>query len=215
MSDTPCAAGSCPTRGRWQALWQALGLTEPAGVFTELLARYGEAHRHYHTAQHLNECLKAFDTLKAMCDHPAEAELALWFHDAVYDTRRHDNELLSADWAAKVLEDAGAVSEVTQRARDLIAATSHRDMPFSADAKAVVDADLSILAAGRARFDQFEDQVRQEYDWVPKARYRERRAEIMGSLLARPSIYSTPLFRQTREAQARANIAELLKTLRF
>ena len=57
-----------------------------------LLARYSEPHRRYHTLQHLAECFAAFDEIADLAQHPADVELALWFHDAIYDTRRSDNE---------------------------------------------------------------------------------------------------------------------------
>src|SRR5215207_157618 len=68
-------------------------------VFDELVARYSEPHRKYHTLQHLAECLAHFEAVRDLAEQPAEVEMALWFHDAIYDTQRHDNEEKSADWS--------------------------------------------------------------------------------------------------------------------
>ncbi|HET8746111.1 MAG TPA: N-methyl-D-aspartate receptor NMDAR2C subunit, partial [Ramlibacter sp.] len=72
----------------WQRLWRELGAeTVPNGLYNQLVAAYSEAHRHYHTLQHLRACLAHLDAAATLAQHPVEVELALWFHDAVYDPR--------------------------------------------------------------------------------------------------------------------------------
>jgi len=50
-----------------------------------------------------------------LSDHPREIEVALWFHDAIYDVKGHDNERLSADWAKKSVLDAGGTVDEGNR----------------------------------------------------------------------------------------------------
>ena len=96
----------------WTAAWQALGVAAPDDALRfELQRRYGEPQRHYHTMQHLGECLAWFDREQALAERPGEVALALWFHDAIYDVHAHDNEARSADWARQALQAAGAVPE--------------------------------------------------------------------------------------------------------
>jgi len=71
-------------------------------LYQDLVARYREPHRRYHTLQHLEECFARFDELRALAEHPRDVELAIWFHDAIYDTRRSDNEARSAAWGRSV-----------------------------------------------------------------------------------------------------------------
>jgi len=77
-----------------------------------------------------------------------------------------------------------------------------------------VDIDLSVLGAGTERFLEYEEQIRQEYAWVPEEIFRTKRAEILERFLARDVIYRTPEFYQTHEKQARANLRASLERLR-
>src|SRR6188508_492999 len=100
---------SVVTLASWQRLWGELGVaTANGGLMNQLVAAYSEQHRHYHTLQHLRECLVQFDAAAMLARRPAEVELALWFHDAVYDPRRKDNEERSADWARASVLAAGS-----------------------------------------------------------------------------------------------------------
>lgn len=140
-------------------------------------------------------------------------QVALWFHDAIYDTRSPHNEERSAAWATEVLAAAGASPQAQLRVRELVLATRHNAEPESADARLTVDIDLSILGAPPARFDEYEAQVRREYSWVPDPAFGQARAKILREFLARPSVYATEFFRECLEARARSNLARSLARL--
>ena len=70
-------------------MWKELGAANPdPKLHGELAARYGEPHRKYHTLQHLEECFEKLDEVRTLAEHPAEIDLALWFHDAIYNVKR-------------------------------------------------------------------------------------------------------------------------------
>jgi predicted metal-dependent HD superfamily phosphohydrolase len=195
----------------FETTFRALGSRPRSGLFAQLIDRYSEPHRAYHTLEHIAE---AFDALVACRDRVErwhEVELALWFHDASYDTHRHDNEERSADWARDELLAAGAAADVAARVHALVLATTHRDPPEGNDARLLVDADLSILAAPPDRFAAYERQIRQEYDWVPEPRFREAREKFLRGMLARPSIFNDAAMRERHEAHSRRNIEESLR----
>lgn len=200
-----------PSRDRWQAAWGELGARPPAGLFDELMARYGEPHRHYHTTKHLDECFAQM--APHLAEHPAEVELALWFHDAIYEPKRQDNEAKSADWARDSALSAGVASDCAGRLHALVMATRHEAVPQARDEQVLVDIDLSILGAPAARFDEYERQVREEYAWVPGLVFRSKRKTILQQFLARHAIYSTAPFRERLEASARANLARSIARL--
>jgi predicted metal-dependent HD superfamily phosphohydrolase len=198
----------------WRKLWARLGaaVTDEL-LFYDLTARYSEPHRRYHTLQHLDECFEKLADLKAEAVHPDEVELALWFHDAVYDTRRQDNEENSADWARSTVFAAGLATPVAARIHTLVMATRHNAVPSGTDEQILVDVDLSILGSRPERFNEYENQIRDEYSWVPGMVFRSERRTILKEFLERPTIFSTQKFIEAYEAQARQNLERSIKKL--
>ena len=190
----------------WREAWRDLGCTGSDSEFRVLVARYAEAHRCYHTTQHLAECLGLWRTARTLASRPGEVAIALWFHDAVYDTKRQDNEERSGDLARDALTRAGLSPEVGDRVHSLIMATRHDAVPTDGDMQLLVDIDLSILGADAARFDEYERQVREEYAWVPSMLFRRTRRKILQQFLDRPRIFQTEHFYQARESAARQNL---------
>jgi predicted metal-dependent HD superfamily phosphohydrolase len=199
----------------WQSTWSDLELPEPEPqLLHELLTRYAEPHRAYHTQQHLEECYKQFQQAHDLAGNPGAVQLALWFHDAIYDTRSSDNEDQSAAWAVRVLAGVGAPTTLQELVSDMIVATKHNAVPDSHDAALTVDIDLSILGASATRFDEYETQIRHEYAWVPEEAFQEARATILRAFLARPRIYSTAFFHDSLEVQARVNLQRSIARLK-
>jgi predicted metal-dependent HD superfamily phosphohydrolase len=195
----------------WTRAWTGVGATgDGASVHAALLARYAEPHRAYHSRQHLTECLTAFEQVRSLAAHPAEVEVALWFHDAIYDLRRADNEALSADWAKAALLTAGAPPEAAERVSSLVLATKHTAAPKTQDEFVLIDVDLSILGAEQPRFAQYERQIRLEYNFVPAPVFAEKRRAILASILARPHIYNTAHFHAALEQRARQNLVRAI-----
>ncbi|WP_027892810.1 hypothetical protein [Calidithermus chliarophilus] len=187
---------------RWNALMRSLQAPEEVqfGVLDDLLRRYGEPHRSYHNLFHLEALFAALEP------HPvrekAALELAVWFHDAVYDTTRNTNEEESAALAARALEPMGR--ELARRVSGMVLATKHHrsDDPTT---RLLLDADLSILGAEEAVYRRYSRAIRQEYAWVPPEVYREGRLRVLHAFLSRPQIYVTPAFAGLEEV-ARANL---------
>jgi predicted metal-dependent HD superfamily phosphohydrolase len=198
---------------RWRAAWRGIGTQPSQGLLGEVIARYSEPGRFYHTLQHLAECFADMDSARHLAVRPAEVELAIWFHDAVCDTRTHDCEEKSAQWGLQALLTAGASEAVAGRVGKLILATRHDAVPAGEDARLIVDIDLCILGQTEERFSEYERQVRQEYGWVAEAAFRQGRAQVLKSFLGRPSIYSTSWFSERLEARARANLDRSLREL--
>lgn len=198
----------------WRRDWSALGAIDAdMAVLMQLADAYAQPHRHYHTLQHLQECLALLDSHATQAAHAAELRIALWFHDAVYDTHCHDNEQRSADWARSALLAAGVPLEAASRVHALVMATRHAAPATTADEALLLDIDLAILGADTARFDEYERQVRAEYAWVPEVMFRHSRRALLQGFLDRETVFLTLAFTQRYEMPARANLQRAIVRL--
>ena len=203
-----------PLHISWHRTWQALGLPGTNDALRDkLIDRYAEPHRKYHTLQHLGECIAMLARYPGQPEHAGEVEMALWFHDAIYDIGVPGNEERSAQWAMDELHAAGAAPGVAERVHAMVMATRHDVAPQTADAQLLVDIDLSILGAAPARFDEYEVQVRDEYSVVSQDVFRPRRKSIVLGFLDRPVIYGTAFFHDLLEAQARRNLLRSMASI--
>lgn len=200
------------TEENLQRAFADLGGACPPGLFDRLAEAYTEPGRYYHTSMHVEACLQQFDQVRVLASAPAEIELAIWFHDAIYEPRAQDNEERSAEWAVSELRSAGCSEASVGAVRSLVLATkSHQ--PGSKDEALLVDIDLGVLGAPSHDFERYDAEVRLEYQWVPIEQYREARRKVLQGFLARDSIYHTEVFRNRLEAQARRNLSAKLADL--
>jgi predicted metal-dependent HD superfamily phosphohydrolase len=201
-------------RDRWEAVWQKLhAQVVPYGVLEELIRAYGSPNRFYHNLTHIQDCLSIFDQTSYLATHPEEVELAIWFHDSVYDTRRDNNEQRSAAWAEFVISNAGLRRDVAERVSHSILATCHALEITDTDGQVLVDVDLSILGREADIFWQYEVNIRKEYAWVPEGIFRQKRMEILRGFLERKYIYYHEKYRDMFEGMARINLEQAITRL--
>ncbi len=178
-------------------------------VFDVLVAAYSAPERHYHNLEHLAEMFRVAARLTAITDDPAPVQLAVWFHDAVYDPRAADNEARSAELSDALLGPLGVPRAELDRVGRLIRATAHLAddrPPPDRETMILLDADLAILGAAPERYSRYAGAIRAEYAWVPDAEYRAGRTAVIDRFLARSRLFWTDLAFQEGENQARANL---------
>ncbi|MDX8441951.1 HD domain-containing protein [Mesorhizobium australafricanum] len=184
----------------------------------ELSALYQAKDRHYHGMAHIKAMLALAEEYRALLDDPGAVEAAIWFHDAVYDSRAKDNEAKSAALAKKRLAGRASPHRLARIAAMINATATHQLPPLRGenalnDAALLLDMDLAILGAEPAVFDAYESAVRLEYGWVEEPMWRAGRAAVLKSFLARPHIFYTQSFRDRFEAPARKNLDRSLQAL--
>lgn len=200
------SAGELCSLKRWNALCLRLGLAADGETYDALISAHGEKHRAYHTLDHIAACLRHLDDVRHNLQRPDEVEMALWFHDAVYEPFSGTNEEDSAEWAADWLQDRGADKAVTARIADHILATKSHEAPDNPDGQYMLDIDLSILGTPPAIYDAFELNIRREYKRVPGFIFRKKRKAILQGFLERDAIYATEYFQDKLEQTARINL---------
>ncbi|UBF28044.1 hypothetical protein K9N68_09205 [Kovacikia minuta CCNUW1] len=192
---------------RWEKIWQKLQAPEvPRSLLKQLVRAYSAPNRFYHNLSHIQDCLSKFDHINALATDPAEVELAIWFHDAIYNPKRNDNEQRSAIWAKAAIAQAGLHPGIAERVSDLILATEHHTEVRGRDAQVMVDIDLSILGSEENIFWQYDANIRKEYAWVPDPIFKQKRIEILRGFLSRSSIYNLEEYQARFEEKARANL---------
>lgn len=209
------AQQACPRLGeRFVALWLRCAghsaAAHAAATHARLCAAYGQGWRDYHALAHIEHCLREFDGARAAMSAADEVELALWYHDAVYQPGDPDNERNSAQLFA---DDAGGQMPAAQVERicALIMATTHHAPPGDAQSAWVVDIDLSSFGLPWPDFLRDSHAVRAEMKCLDDERYQVAHGGFLRGLLARARIYSTDHFHARYEHHARDNITRLLK----
>lgn len=204
---------------RFAALLARLGGEDEGGrVGHALVEAWAGPERRYHDTEHLGECLVALSDVLAFHEGRDVAELALFYHDAVYDPRGHGSEAKSQELLRRDARALGIPSDVAERAARLVGATAHTGLeggPKDPLAGPVLDADLSGLARDPYGFLDYEDGVREEYDHVPDAAFFEARGRFLRGLLAREALYVTREGASRYEARARENLTTLLASPRY
>lgn len=203
-----------PRAGR--DLWLAEG--------SQLLGRWSQPHRRYHTVEHLDEVLVALDELAdAGALDTGEALLAravAWFHDVHYDPRAAagSNEHRSATMARDHLHSLGVDGRLVAAVEAGVLMTAAHEVEAGAPHTRMVqgfhDADLWILSAPAERYAAYRAQVREEYAHVRDEAFRAGRAQIMGGFAGRERIYLTSHAHAGWTARARENLAAELADLR-
>jgi predicted metal-dependent HD superfamily phosphohydrolase len=177
----------------------------------DLIDRWSEPHRRYHTLTHLERMLDVVDDYGAHARDPQSVALACWFHDAVNDPTRHDNENESAELAQSLLPDLAV--DPAEVVRLVLLTASHDVADGDRDGELLVDADLAILASDPVAYRDYTEAIRAEYSHVSNEAFGRGRAAVLRRLLALPRLFHVPELRTTWEARARANLTAELNAL--
>ena len=169
---------------------------------------YGAEGRYYHNLEHLENLFKLFDEYQMQLQEPEVVHWAIWYHDIIYNAKRKDNELRSAQIARADLQQTSLAREKIDRIVHFIEATAqHLSVEASDDLAYFLDFDLAILGSDRATYEAYAKAVRQEYRHVPGFLYRRGRCKVLRYFTEAPQLFRTPELSTRFAEQAQANIA--------
>ena len=207
--NTPPTSLTQELETHWVSAVSALGI-EPQQAhpaFDTIIERYSEDSRAYHNLTHIQKMLEYVDTESGKLENAPQVVLAVFFHDAIYDSHATDNEEKSAELVSKLLEPLGINQSDADTISQLVISTKlHQPILPGPDNQIFLDADLAILGASPEAYLKYTDAIREEYSWVPEEHYAERRKEVMENFLKRKEIYFSESAREAFEGQARENI---------
>lgn len=183
-------------------------------IFDYLVQKYSEKHRYYHNLSHVSSLLCAAENFKEKFVDYRSARLAIWFHDAVYEPKRTDNEAESARLAAACLEKLEMPEKLIEKIQRMILATEKHDAKsLDFDDRLFLDLDLGVLGTDKKTYGEYKRAIRREYSFVPFFLYRRARRRILENFLSREFLYFTEEMREKCERHARRNIANEIKEL--
>lgn len=184
--------------------WRALAGDGADVLGQQLIAAYAEPQRRYHDQSHVAWLLDEADRRAKIVADPVFVGYAIWFHDAIYQPGKPDNETRSAAWAREALADKGALSE---RVAQVIKMTkNHAHGEASGDDALFLDMDIAILGTPFEVYRQYAANIRAEYPHVPDAAFAAGRGTFLDGQLANTRIFRTDLYERELGQQARANM---------
>ena len=201
---------------RFAEVWERRIASPPSPdaetVYGELRRRYDEPFRQYHNLHHILDCLRLCDEVASLLVDRDAVELALWFHDAVYDTGTSTNELRSAELFLTM--SPGASFLFRHRVCDHILATRHSTTVRDPDRRFLVDIDLSGFGAPWEEFMRNGALLREESSGQNDIKYHHGQVAFLSRLQERRHFFATEYFRARFESNARENLRRVLAELR-
>ena len=211
------ATSSSGLERRWMEIWLQEGAarSQQGSAFAELIAGYRAPERHYHNVAHIEALLVSSRTYAKHLVDRTVVDLAIFYHDLVYDPTRSDNEARSAAVARDRLIGCGLDPARVEAVAEAIEATRHATAWSAGDGDIdhLLDFDLAILAADDDVYEGYARAIRREYAVYPDLLYRPGRAKVLGAFLAMPRIYRVPALAALWEARARTNMTGELARL--
>ena len=184
--------------------------------YQELIKLYNSKNRFYHNLNHIEVLLKLSDEYKHLLNSQKAIDFTIWYHDAIYDGSKNNNEQKSAELAKLHLTQLGLSEQLVENCYKLIIATKTHTLNKSLnyfDAQFLLDIDLSILATERKQYIEYTQQIRKEYKMYPDFLYRKGRKKLLKHFLEMENIYKTQLFQNRWEEKAKENINYELELL--
>ena len=211
----PTAAAQDPDEtARFRSLWRRCLIEgardDSAAIHARLLEGYGEPGRYYHSFAHIRHCLAMFDQCRSLLRHPDAVELAVWFHDVIFEPGKPDNEARSARLYLD-LSDGVHPPETRGLVDRLVMATLHDgEVLRDEDAKYMADIDLSSFGLPWKEFLRDSENLRREAGDLSDEEYYQKAIGFHDYLQARDGFYHTEFFAARFEIPAKQNIARYL-----
>ncbi|PNK61009.1 hypothetical protein [Psychrobacter sp. FDAARGOS_221] len=202
-------------------------------LWQDICHHYSEPQRHYHTLTHLAQMFHQFDKHQNQLHNPNAIELAIWYHDIIYDPTQTDNERQSADYFQRVVNTCPQLADLVakqnnlliQQVTALIMMTAKHEVSQAdaeleqkitlkvQDSQYFLDMDLAILGSPRQVYQDYARQVRLEYAHVNDSAFKQGRKAVLERFLQRERLYFTQAFYAEYEQNARHNIQQEIREL--
>lgn len=182
-------------------------------LWLEIEENYTHKKRHYHSLTHLESLLKQLSEIKSQIEDWDTILFSLYYHDIIYNVKSQKNEENSAELAKKRLTEIDYPKNKIQKCFNQIIATKHHQINANNDTNLFTDADLSILGAAWATYENYINAIRKEYSIYSDLLYKPGRRKVLVHFLEMQHIFKTDYFYSKFEAQTIKNIQQELNLL--
>ena len=104
---------------------------------------YPQKNRYYHNLSHLENMMLSFTKYQSEIQMKNEVRYAIFYHDIVYNAKKTDNELKSAEFALSIIPKEATINRTL--VFDMIVATKQHEYNVNEDTNWLIDFDLEIL----------------------------------------------------------------------
>lgn len=173
-----------------------------------LLQTYMEEQRHYHTILHIYSMLICLEKNKNLIKDQTAVQLAIFFHDWVYDPKAHDNEVQSVKVFQAFADELNLGEPLRSHVSHYIEATITHSLTAEdeddQDLRFFLDFDLEVLGRSPSDYALYASQIRQEYGHFADAEYASGRVGVLESFWgARDYSFRTAFTRLMRRERGR------------
>ncbi|GFV57925.1 uncharacterized protein TNCV_2801911 [Trichonephila clavipes] len=152
-----------------------------------LKSSYTRPHRKYHTFFHVKRMFTHMDSLINEIQNKDAVSYAIFFHDIAYDPRSQENE----DRSVEIFNEFCTESELSKN-EELVAKVKELILALKAhctdehkkeglfgkdDLHYFLDFDMSVLGSDPAEYKKYTQQIREEYNFMPKSKYNSVRSK--------------------------------------
>lgn len=191
------------------AYWESIDSV----LYKPLVKKYDEEGRSFHDLTHINDCLDEFDEIKGFLKNPLEVELAIWYHDVIYNFLKKDNEEKSAEFFKKSFSNLFGYMPLLKNVSELILTTKDHIPSKNPDSGYLVDIDFYSLGVPFEVFVENTNKIRKEYKYFSDADFKKGRIAFLESVLKKDRVYFTDYFHSKYEGRARDNMKKSIELL--
>jgi pantetheine-phosphate adenylyltransferase len=145
------------------------------GFNIKVLDFYKQAHRFYHTQEHLIDVIHFLKINKKLNN---ELFLAAIYHDAIYNPKSKTNEIDSANLFEQDALNANYNTEKIKLVKQIILDTSTHKASCN-ESEEFIKADLNIFNQPLTKLIEFENQIFKEFQFISYLVYKKERIKVL------------------------------------
>jgi len=169
---------------------------------------YDNPNRFYHTFKHIRSLLFSLDDFHLTEIEKIKIELAIWFHDLIYNAKSKTNEIDSVDEFISFGLQTGLSINFIEEICDIILVTQHNNTAHNRLQKIMCDIDLKEFAYDN--YIENSNNVKKEFGHLTDDEWKKGRSNFLKTFINKEFIYYTDKYKDALEDTAKINLQKEL-----